>query len=165
MCKLVVLTACNLFFIRLCRIRCVAFTPSMYKNILLADKLHFFTNQFICTRCNVLFYSRSNKRFRIQFQRELFLSMSGNRVYSYRETYIWVSQVIGMDLIFLITLQPNEMHHFPHILPPPSLPTKSVNQIIGVYQSHPMQRALPTAPLVHCHPVWPSVITSPPSVT
>ena len=28
--------------------------------------------------------------------------------------------------------------------------TKSANQSISVHQSHPMQRALPTAPLVHC---------------
>ena len=55
MCKLVVLTNCNLIFMRVLRTRHVAFTSFMYKNICLTDKFHFFTNQFIGTRCNVLF--------------------------------------------------------------------------------------------------------------
>ena len=55
MCKLVVLTICNLLFMRVCRILYVAFTVSMNKNMLLIDKFQFSTNQFICTRCNVLF--------------------------------------------------------------------------------------------------------------
>ncbi len=38
--------------------------------------------------------------------------------YSGRETYFWVSQVIGTFTIFLLTLQLNEMHpHSPHISP------------------------------------------------
>ena len=62
-----------------------------------------------------------------------------------------------MALIYLITLQPNEMHHFPHISPPPSLPTKSANRVIGIYRSHLMHRALPMAPLVHHQRLGPSV--------
>ena len=45
------------------------------------------------------------------------------------------------------------------------LMTKSTNWSIGVHRSHPTQRALPMAPLVHCHQLQPSGITSPPSAT
>ncbi len=84
-----------------------------------------------------------------------------------QETYFRESQVIGMSIFFdQPTLQTNnETHHFPHILPPLLLPTKSANWSIGVHWSHPTQRALPTAPLIHRHRLQPSVITSPPSVT
>ncbi len=88
-----------------------------------------------------------------------------NRAYSYRETVFWASQVIDMSIIFLITLQPNEMHHFPHISPPLLSPTKSANRSIGVYQSHPTQQSLLTVPLVHCRQLQPSVIMLPPSAT
>ena len=82
-----------------------------------------------------------------------------------RDAYFWVSQVIGMTIISLITLQPNEMHHSPHISPPLPLLTKSANWSIGVFRSHPMQWALPMAPLVHPHRLQHSVITSPPRHT
>jgi hypothetical protein len=45
------------------------------------------------------------------------------------------------------------------------LPTKPANWSIGVHQSHPTEQALLMAPLVHCHQLRPSVITSLPSVT
>ena len=108
---------------RVCKTWYVAFTSSMYKFILLTDKFYLKNNLFAqdvmfhfnLVATKVLEYSFRENDFwvsqvmRVQLQRDLFLSKSGIR---------YVDN-------FLITLQPNEMHHSPHILPPLSLPKKS----------------------------------------
>ena len=82
--------------------------------------------------------------------------------YSHWETNRYV------PIFFLIPIHPNERHHFPHILPTPSLLSNMMeltNQNIGVYQSCPMQQLLPTVPLVHGHSLWTSEFMLPTSAT